>query len=98
MLSSDAAASGKLPEALMKYVEIRLQQNNFDLLRFLFAFVVFLVHAYVLSGSESLSMLNMLLSSDIAEKSLFVVSGFLIFMSYGNSCNIKNYYVAANNG
>lgn len=33
-------------------LDSRLRQNNFDLLRFVFAFVVFLVHAYVLSGAE----------------------------------------------
>lgn len=71
----------------------RLRQNNFDLLRFLFAFMVFLVHAYVLSGAESLSILGELVSSEIAVKSFFVVSGFLIFMSYENSRGIKNYFV-----
>lgn len=72
--------------------DLRLRQNNFDLLRFLFAFTVFLVHAHVLSGAESLSVLSRLLSSEIAVKSFFVVSGFLIFMSYENSRNIKNYF------
>lgn len=70
----------------------RLSQNNFDLLRFLFAFIVFLVHAYVLSGEESLSSLSKLLSSEIAVKSFFVVSGFLIFMSYERSRNVKSYF------
>jgi len=73
--------------------DLRLRQNNFDLLRFLFAFIVFLVHAYVLSGAESLSILSKLVSSEIAVKSFFVVSGFLIFMSYENSRDIKNYFV-----
>ncbi len=69
------------------------RQNNFDLLRFLFAFVVFLVHAYVLSGEESLSSLSKLLSSEIAVKSFFVVSGFLIFMSYENSRDARSYFI-----
>jgi len=69
------------------------RQNNFDLLRFLFAFVVFLVHAHVLSGEESLSSLSKLLSSEIAVKSFFVVSGFLIFMSYENSRDAKSYFI-----
>jgi len=68
------------------------RQNNFDLLRFLFAFVVFLVHAHVLSGEQSLSVLSNLLSTDIAVKSFFVVSGFLIFMSYENSRDAKSYF------
>lgn len=73
--------------------DLRLRQNNFDLLRFLCAFAVFLVHAYVLSGAEALSVLSGLLSSEMAVKSFFVVSGFLIFMSYENSCDTKSYFV-----
>lgn len=73
--------------------DLRLRQNNFDLLRFLFAFVVLLVHAHVLSGAEELSVLSKLLSSEIAVKSFFVVSGFLIFMSYENSRDTRGYFV-----
>lgn len=70
----------------------RLRQNNFDLLRFTFAFVVFLVHAYVLSGAEQLSVFSKYLSSEIAVKSFFVVSGFLIFMSYEKSRDTRSYF------
>ncbi|MDD4929270.1 MAG: acyltransferase [Gallionella sp.] len=82
-------------EKLGAYVapDVRLRQNNFDLLRFLFAFVVFLVHAYVLSGAGELSILSELVSSEIAVKSFFVVSGFLIFMSYENSRDTRSYFV-----
>lgn len=73
--------------------DVRLSINNFDLLRFIFAFIVFLVHAYVLSGAQSLSILSKLFSSAIAVKSFFVVSGFLIFMSYENSSNNKRYFL-----
>lgn len=72
--------------------DARLRQNNFDLLRFIFAFVVFLVHAYALSGEESLTVLSKLFSSGIAVKSFFVVSGFLIFMSYENSRGAISYF------
>lgn len=68
-----------------------LRRNNFDLLRFIFAFVVLLVHAQVLSGSPDLEVYSHLLSSQIAVQSFFVVSGFLIFMSYENSRGIPNY-------
>lgn len=71
----------------------RLRENNFDLLRFTFAFVVFLVHAHALSGIESLSILSLYLSSEIAVKSFFVVSGFLIFMSYENSRDFRSYFI-----
>lgn len=73
-------------------VKSLLHYNNFDLLRFVFAFIVLLVHAHVLSGHEELSVLSEWLSSEIAVKSFFVVSGFLIFMSYENSNNIKSYF------
>lgn len=78
-------AAATLPEGY-------LRENNFDLLRFLFAFTVFLVHAHVLSGAPELKWLSEFLSSEIAVKSFFVVSGFLIFMSYENSRNIRNYF------
>lgn len=72
---------------------LRLKVNNFDLLRFVFAFIVFLVHAYALSGAKSLAVITQFLSSEIAVKSFFIVSGFLIFMSYENSHNLKTYFL-----
>lgn len=53
-----------------------LSQNNFDLLRFIFAFIVLLFHAHVLSGVYGLTVLSEVLSSEIAVKSFFVVGGF----------------------
>lgn len=70
----------------------RLRQNNFDLLRFLFACMVFLVHSYILSGAQELAAFGRYISSDIAVKSFFVVSGFLIFMSYENSRSVLGYF------
>lgn len=70
-----------------------MRENNFDLLRFLFAFQVFLYHAYALSGAKALSALNIPFAADIAVKSFFVVSGFLIFMSYENSRGIQVYFI-----
>lgn len=67
--------------------------NNFDFLRFLFAFIVFLVHAYVLSGANQFSIFANFLSSEVAVKSFFVVSGFLIFRSFENSSSIKSYFL-----
>jgi peptidoglycan/LPS O-acetylase OafA/YrhL len=73
-------------------IDQRLRQNNFDLLRFVFAFVVFLFHAHALSGAQELAIFSKYLSSDIAVKSFFVVSGFLIFMSYENSGSVSGYF------
>lgn len=67
--------------------------NNFDLLRFAFAFIVFLVHAHTLSDTDSIGVLSETFSSELAVKCFFVVSGFLIFMSYENSKNIKSYFI-----
>jgi len=69
-----------------------LRINNFDLLRFLFAMIVFLVHGYVLSNNAKLAWFTQILSSEIAVKSFFVVSGFLIFMSYENSGSMGSYF------
>jgi peptidoglycan/LPS O-acetylase OafA/YrhL len=69
----------------------RLSRNNFDLLRLLFAAVVCLVHSYELSGYSQLAWVGNVLSSDVAVKAFFVVSGFLIFMSYERSSSIRSY-------
>lgn len=66
-------------------------KNNFDLLRAIFAITVFFVHAAVLSANDYLLSITSALSSEVAVKSFFVVSGFLIFMSYQNSQSISSY-------
>lgn len=69
----------------------RLSKNNFDLLRLLFAATVCLVHAYELSGFQQLGWITRVLSSAVAVKSFFVVSGFLIFMSFERSASLASY-------
>ena len=69
----------------------RLTTNNFDLLRLLFAGTVCLVHAYHLSGYQQLAWIDGVLSSAVAVKAFFVVSGFLIFMSYDRSSSVRSY-------
>lgn len=69
----------------------RLKTNNFDLLRLLFAATVCLVHAYQLSGYKQLVWIENVLSSAVAVKGFFVVSGFLIFMSFERSSSIFLY-------
>lgn len=70
----------------------RRDGNNFDLLRFLLASVVFLVHAHVLSGEPQLAFLADYFSSDYAVKAFFVVSGFLIFQSHDRSHSLRDYF------
>jgi len=65
--------------------------NNFDLLRLIFAIVVCIVHAEQLSGFTELTVLTDWLSSSVAVKAFFVVSGYLIFMSYDRSASVWNY-------
>jgi peptidoglycan/LPS O-acetylase OafA/YrhL len=66
-------------------------RNNFDLLRFAFAFTVFLFHAHVLSGEAVLAPLSRYFSADFAVKAFFVVSGYLVLMSYDNSRSVRDY-------
>lgn len=69
----------------------RLSKNNFDLLRLLFAGTVCLFHASRLSGEHELRWISRILSSEVPVESFFIVSGFLIFMSYERSSSILSY-------
>ena len=57
----------------------------------MFAGTVCLVHAYGLSGERYLRWIQALLSSKVAVEAFFVVSGFLIFMSYERSSSTLTY-------
>lgn len=70
----------------------RLRQNNFDLIRLLLALAVCLLHAHELSAAGELSIIDTLLSGKIAIESFFVISGFLIFMSYEKSRSLADYF------
>ena len=67
-------------------------RNNFDLLRFVFAFIVFVYHVHVLSARPELAGLSRWFSAEFAVESFFVVSGFLVFMSYENSRTVGDYF------
>lgn len=69
----------------------RLTKNNFDLLRLLFAGTVCMIHTHELSGFQQLAWINHVLSSAIAVKGFFVISGFLIFMSFERSKSFASY-------
>lgn len=86
------SAAPRAPNPAAGYALSSLRQNNFDLLRFGFAFTVFLVHAHTLSGQSELALLSQLLSSELAVKSFFVVSGFLIFKSFEDSSGTGSYF------
>lgn len=76
---------------MLQHSSPRLEKNNFDLLRFLFAGTVLLVHSYQLSDFQQLGIIASYLSSTVAVKAFFVVSGFLIFMSFERSKTIAAY-------
>ncbi len=69
----------------------RLKHNNFDLLRLLFALIVCLVHSYELTRFEELRWIASALSSNIAVNAFFIISGFLIIMSYERSSSLASY-------
>lgn len=68
-----------------------MRTNNFDLIRFVLASIVVFFHACVLSQSEPLSFLLRFISSSMAVKGFFVVSGYLIFRSWEGSRDALDY-------
>lgn len=70
-----------------------MHQNNFDFLRFLFAFVVILGHIVALSTSPSLSFLSPYFDTHLCVTGFFVISGFLITQSCIRTNNFKKYIV-----
>ncbi len=66
-------------------------KNNFDLLRFVFAFTVLLVHSHALSRETELLVFARFLSSEVAIQGFFVVSGYLVFMSLETSRGVGDY-------
>lgn len=69
------------------------KENNFDILRFFLAFSVFMSHLYDLTLCEQLKFLRYIFYPDFAVKSFFVISGFLIFMSYENTSSLRQYFL-----
>jgi peptidoglycan/LPS O-acetylase OafA/YrhL len=69
----------------------RLRVNNFDAVRLVLAMVVCLVHAAVLSLAAPLQWIHHVLSSRAAVESFFIVSGFLVFMSYDRSSSLASF-------
>lgn len=76
-----------------KPVNLITRENNFDLLRLLFAFVVLLVHMATLTKSADLYFLKSYLSAEVAVDCFFVISGFLIVRSFESSITIQSYFL-----
>lgn len=69
----------------------RLKFNNFPLIRFCLAVIICLVHSAQLSGFSELGFIDRILSSGLRVKAFFIISGFLVFMSYERSSSLRSY-------
>ena len=67
-------------------------KNNFDFIRLFLALGVFLYHTDELTQIPDFRIFGMASSAAIAVHSFFIVSGFLIFMSYEKSSSLKRYF------
>jgi len=68
------------------------QKNNFDHLRLFLAIGVFLFHTAELTQLQSFAFIKNYISPAVAVHSFFIISGFLIFMSYERSSSLKSYF------
>jgi peptidoglycan/LPS O-acetylase OafA/YrhL len=67
------------------------RNNNIGLLRLLFAAIVMLSHTAGLSLSPALTALPYYANSNLAVQGFFVLSGFLVMMSYENARGVRDY-------
>jgi peptidoglycan/LPS O-acetylase OafA/YrhL len=70
-----------------------MAKNNFDFLRFLFAFIVVLFHIVDLSQNADIHFLKPYFDFYLSVTGFFVISGFLVTGSYIKSQNIKQYFL-----
>ncbi len=70
-----------------------MKQNNFNFLRFYFAFVVVIGHLIGISKSEALQVFSPYFNTYISVTAFFCISGFLITRSYLNSQSLKSYFI-----
>ncbi|TDQ09969.1 acyltransferase family protein [Pedobacter metabolipauper] len=70
-----------------------MHKNNFDLLRFIFSFMVVLAHIGVLTqGRNTIPYLGHI-DSHLPVCGFFILSGFLIVRSYERTKSLKDYYI-----
>ena len=67
-------------------------QNNFDHIRLFLAIGIFLFHSAELTQITSLQWFRTFVNPAVAVHSFFIVSGFLIFMSYERSSSLRSYF------
>ena len=69
-----------------------MKQNNFDFLRFYFAFIVVIGHLIELSKVADFQKFSPYFDTAISVNGFFCISGFLITRSYINSVSLKTYF------
>ena len=69
-----------------------MRQNNFDFLRFVFAFIVVCGHIIVISGVETFQPFGRVFNTYLSVTGFFCISGFLITRSYVRTQSIKAYF------
>ena len=70
-----------------------MRKNNFDFIRFLFAFLVVMGHMIEFSGKESLRIFAPYFKTYFSISGFFIISGFLITGSYFRTSSIKSYFI-----
>jgi len=66
-------------------------RNNFDILRLILSLIVVIVHTAELTKIRDIEVISSYFSSVFAVDAFFIVSGFLIFMSFDKSSSYINY-------
>ena len=69
-----------------------MRQNNFDILRFYFAFIVVIGHLIEISGVREFQPYGVFFDTNTSVTAFFVISGFLIAKSYLKSDSLKQYF------
>lgn len=72
-------------------IAYKLKVNNFDGLRLIFALMVVFFHISLLSNIQSIAFVHRSISSLFAVQAFFVVSGFLVTMSFEKSSSLAVY-------
>lgn len=68
------------------------RHNNFDHIRLFLALAVFIFHVGELTQMPEFQRFRSAVSASVAVHSFFIVSGFLIFMSFERSSSLKRYF------
>lgn len=72
--------------------EEKFRQNNFDFLRFFFAFIVVIGHLIELSKVPNIQFLQPYFNAYVSVTGFFCISGFLITRSYINTSSLSKFF------